>query len=59
MDTIISLLQAAAKKDSDRDPHAHIYDGNGVCTVCGAIKYMSRAYCEIHHCDPRSKAKSR
>jgi len=29
----------------------HEYDEDGYCTCCGAIKYMSPAYCDIHGCD--------
>ena len=36
----------------DIDAHEHDYTPWGVCTICGYIKYMSPAYCELHGCDP-------
>ena len=36
----------------DPDAHDHDYTPWGVCTICGYIKYMSPAYCELHGCDP-------
>lgn len=30
----------------------HEYDAFGYCTCCGAVKYMSLAYCELYCCDP-------
>lgn len=36
----------------DPDSHDHDYTPWGVCTICGYIKYMSPAYCDLHGCDP-------
>lgn len=44
---------ASDHEDSDDpDAHDHDYTPWGVCTICGYIKYMSPAYCELHGCDP-------
>lgn len=40
----------------DDEPDAHSCsaeaDASGVCQVCGALVYMSPAYCDAYGCDP-------